>query len=69
MNDLVRQVTAIDLKNVRAVHINHATPEEMQQLRNVLSDHRYFHEQTLVMVGDMTFLDEAAMNAAGWYRK
>lgn len=69
MNDLARQVTAIDLQNVRAVHISRATAEELQQLRNVLSDRRFFPEQTLVMVGDMTYLDEAAMNAAGWFRK
>lgn len=46
----------------------HTEPEWAEQFVAAVTE-RYPQEHFLVVIGDVQALDEAAMAAAGWYRK
>lgn len=67
--ELIQRMTSLSpTGGCRAVLVPAGTPiEECQKLADALK--HVMPIQPLVIFGDLQALDEAAMNAAGWYRK
>ncbi|MHA6159504.1 hypothetical protein ACX3X6_01130 [Pseudomonas sichuanensis] len=67
--ELIQRMTSFSpTGGCRAVLVPAGTPiEECQKLADALK--QVMSIQPLVICGDLQALDEAAMNAAGWYRK
>lgn len=66
--DLIRRMTSLSPTGCRAVLLPAGTPiDQCEQLANALK--QVMAVPPLVICGDLEVLDDAAMNAAGWYRK
>lgn len=67
--ELIQRMTSLSpTGGCRAVLVPAGTPiDECQKIANALK--MVMPIPPLVICGDMQALDEAAMNAAGWYRK
>lgn len=66
--ELIRRMTRLSPTGCSAVLLPAGTPiDQCQKMADALK--QVMAVPPLVICGDLEILDEAAMNAAGWYRK
>ncbi|MDN5515490.1 MAG: hypothetical protein L0G82_09660 [Pseudomonas sp.] len=67
---LAQQLRKLDIRDGDLVLClpAHTSPEQAQDFLHMLAELRP-GQRFAVVIGDIQTMDEAAMNAAGWYRK
>ena len=67
---LAQQLRKLDIRDDDLVLClpEHTSPEQVQDFLHMLAELRP-GQRFAVVIGDIQSMDEAAMNAAGWYRK
>jgi hypothetical protein len=66
---LAQQLRKLDIRDGDFLCLpEHTSPEQVQDFLHMLAELRP-GQRFAVVIGDIQSMDEAAMNAAGWYRK